>query len=314
MSSRNALAVMYHYVRPAGEDCPDGIRPLRTDEFELQLDWLQHRYRVLPPDGFLDAIAAGWRPAEPPPCLLTFDDGTRDHLEVAMPILERRGLSGVFFVITWPAEQGRMPLSHALHWALGLSDEVVWGRLVDRAGGESELGTPEDAERVYSYESPLRARVKYAANIALPENVTAEIIAELARENGTSLDHLAREWFLSADQVRELRGRGMTIGVHGRSHRSLQALGAEGIRSEIEHAVAYLEGLLGQRPTWFSCPFGGSGTDPELVSAMRAAARRAGIRAAVTTEKTTIAPGCDPMRLPRFDTIDLPPRRVRTEL
>ena len=127
-----ALAVTYHYVRERSAGVPGGIRPLWRDEFEQQLDWLSERYDIVHPDAFLAGVGAGDRP----PCLLTFDDGTRDHLEVVAPILSERGLSGVFFVLTWPLEERRMPLTHAVHWVLGENERQVW----EKFGGDEAEG------------------------------------------------------------------------------------------------------------------------------------------------------------------------------
>ena len=100
-----ALVVMYHYVRESIESSSSGIRPLLTGEFEEQLDWLEENYRIVSPEEFLSAAKGGYLRDGKAPCLLTFDDGTRDHLDVVAPILMRRSLSGVFFVLTWPSDR-----------------------------------------------------------------------------------------------------------------------------------------------------------------------------------------------------------------
>ncbi len=310
---RLPLVVMYHYVCPDDAPVPAGIRPLMTGDFERQLDWLERHFRILPAYEFLDAIRDEPHDGKPPPCLLTFDDGTRDHAEAATPILARRGLSGVFFVLTWPPELKRMPLTHAVHWLLSQGEESVW-QAFERAasrelGSADALGDPSEAARIYHYETPLRARIKYAANMALPPDVAERVVEQSIRASGQSPQRLAEEWFVSAEQIVAMRDAGMTIGLHGCSHRSLQVLGPEGIRTEIAHASAYMASLLGERPTWFACPFGGSGASHEAVDAMHAAMRDFGIRGSVTTQKSLVPRDCDPWRLPRFDTIDLPPRK-----
>src|SRR5438477_12798539 len=98
---------MYHYVWRDDEPAPRGIRPLLASEFEDQLDWLEERYDIVQPDEFLEILRRG-DCSQRPPCLLTFDDGTKDHARVVTPILARRGLGGLFFVLTWPIELGRM--------------------------------------------------------------------------------------------------------------------------------------------------------------------------------------------------------------
>jgi peptidoglycan/xylan/chitin deacetylase (PgdA/CDA1 family) len=53
--------------------------------------------RCLDEEG-LAACRSSWR-GWPRSCLLTFDDGSRSHLQIAAPELARRGLPGVFFVV-----------------------------------------------------------------------------------------------------------------------------------------------------------------------------------------------------------------------
>ncbi len=306
------VSVMYHYVRADGSDVPRGIRPFMTSEFEAQLDWLAERWDIVGADEFSAWLAGDTKRARPP-CLLTFDDGVRDQHEVILPILRRRGLSGVFFVLNWPLRDGRMPLTHLMHWVLGHDEETVWATFVDHAerhlGGRGVLGDDAAVQTVYPLDSLVRARIKYAANIALAPEVVEQIVAGTLAAEGLTADALTREWFATADDVRALHEAGMTIGMHGASHRSLQQLGPDAIRAEIADNHAYLADLLGEPPTWWACPFGGVSASPDLVSTMYGALARHGIGSAMTIEKGLITPGSDRMAIPRFDAIDLPPRR-----
>jgi peptidoglycan/xylan/chitin deacetylase (PgdA/CDA1 family) len=250
-----------------------------------------------------------------PPCLLTFDDGTRDHAEVVAPILASRGIGGVFFILSGPAEEALMPLTHAIHWLLGQPDEQTWEIFERYARDElcdlAALGDPAEAQRIYHYEPPLRARIKYAANMTMPQDATNQIIRRAAQQAGMSLEALAQEWFVSAEQIADMHRLGMTIGLHGHSHGSLQVLGPRGIAREIAHGSAYLARITGAKPTWWACPFGGSGASDETLSAMRAAMSSAGLTAAVTTRKAPVDRGSgDPLAIPRYDCIDLPPRKA----
>jgi peptidoglycan/xylan/chitin deacetylase (PgdA/CDA1 family) len=319
---RSGVVMMYHYVRPDGAAIPAGIRPMLAGEFERQLDWIGERYEIVGPREFLRWMGGDELSAKAP-CLLTFDDGTRDHAEVVTPILAGRGISGVFFVLTGPAEEGFMPLTHAIHWLLGQPDEQSWEIFERYARDElkdvAALGDPAEARRIYHYEPPLRARIKYAANMAMPQDATNEIVRRAADAAGISLAELARDWFVSAEQIAQMHQMGMTIGLHGHSHSSLQVLGAAGIAREIAHGSAYLARITGAAPTWWACPFGGTGASEQTLSAMRVAMSSAGLAAAVTTRKAPVARGggggggggCggDPLAIPRYDCIDLPPRK-----
>lgn len=264
------------------------------------------------------AVLRPWRemrlPSTKPPCLLSFDDGTKDHAQIVTPILARRGLSGVFFVLSGPARHGQMPLTHAMHWLLSADEQAVWDAFQryarDHLYGLDALGNPAEARRMYHYETPTRALIKYAANMAFPSEATEAIVESAARAAGQTMRELAGEWFVGGDDIRTMDAAGMTIAAHGRSHRSLQSLGSAGIGEEIRHCSDYIKSLLRRRPTWYACPFGGSGASLTEVNAMRDAMTESGIVASVSTVKRHVEPGADPLSLPRFDTIDLPPRRA----
>jgi peptidoglycan/xylan/chitin deacetylase (PgdA/CDA1 family) len=309
MNNASPIIVMYHYVRPDEKPVPGGIRPMLVSEFEHQLDWLAERYAIVGPDEFL----ASYRdPADRPPCLLTFDDGTRDHAEVATPILARRGLNGLFFIPTGPAERELMPLTHAVHWLLGQDEEMVWVAFqryaTEHLDGDRALGAANEAKRIYHYEPDLRARIKYAANMALPPEHTERIVETLVTAAGRSMADLAKEWFASPEQLRQMHEAGMTLGMHGVTHRSLQTLGAEGIRQEIEQCASFLTSITATAPTWWACPFGGSGASDDTIRAMNESLRALAIRGAVTTRAASVSPDDHPVALPRIDCIQLPPR------
>jgi peptidoglycan/xylan/chitin deacetylase (PgdA/CDA1 family) len=303
------LVVMYHYVHPAAPSEPTGVRPLLVEEFERQLDWLASRYEIARPAAFLDQLRAGPRPGAKPLCLLTFDDGSVDHATVVTPILARRGLGGVFFVLSGPAIDGLMPLTHAVHWALSQGDAAVWSALSEaaRAAGVS-TGDESAALKMYHYEPPVRAKLKHAANVALPTEVTRAALEQLAASRGTSLAALARGWFVSREQVRAMHAAGMTIGIHGQTHRSLQQMG-EGVADEIARCAAFVRECTGEPPTWWACPFGGAGAPADLHAAMRRAMVSHGIAASVSTEARPVRWGDDTLSLPRVDCVHLPPRK-----
>jgi peptidoglycan/xylan/chitin deacetylase (PgdA/CDA1 family) len=311
-SNLPGLAVMYHYVRSDHDTIPGGIRPLLVSEFEKQLDWLQQRYSIVNADTFVRWVTSN-QSSSKPPCLLTFDDGTRDHAQVITPILARRNLSGVFFILTGPAEEGLMPLTHGVHWLLGQADEEIWQLFEQYARDElknpAALGDDAEAKRIYHYESELRGRIKYAANMSMPPAATETIIQRAVEQEGLTLKELARNWFVSNAQIRSMHEAGMTIGLHGHSHSSLQVLGETGIRREIARGSAYLQKLTGEIPKWWACPFGGSGAAPAVISAMQDAMKSAGLQFAVITKKFPITGETSPQEIPRYDCIDLPPKK-----
>jgi peptidoglycan/xylan/chitin deacetylase (PgdA/CDA1 family) len=308
------MVVMYHYVRESLDSSPAGVRPLLVDEFEAQLDWIEDNFRVASAEEFLYSLDRESAKSEKPLCLLTFDDGTRDQIEIAAPILRRRSLPATFLVLTWPSEEHRMPVTHALHWALGQPEHQLWDKVKDFAksmpSGVDALGAPEEAAKIYHYETELRGLIKYAVNFAMSPDIAQNFVDGLIKSQGVDLSDVADEWFLTSQDIQQLHSYGMEVGMHGSSHRGLSQIGVQGMCEEIAHSSAYLKDLLGKPPTWFACPFDSflTAQNGGEMAVVHQACREVGVKAMITTRKAFVAKGTDSYKIPRFDCIDLPPR------
>ena len=96
--SRAPIVLMYHAIGAEGEPASAYVLPERR--FRRQMAWLTWRgYRVLS----LSDIVRARREHRLPPgrsVVLTFDDGYRDNLELACPILRRRHFPATIFMVT----------------------------------------------------------------------------------------------------------------------------------------------------------------------------------------------------------------------
>lgn len=120
---RALRVLMYHKVN----DRPENPLSVPVGLFDEQMALLRERgYAVVSLDAVLDHVA-GRAPLPPRAVLITFDDGYRDNLENAMPVLQRYGYPGVVFVPIGflddarplPHEErlaGRSLLNPTLHW------------------------------------------------------------------------------------------------------------------------------------------------------------------------------------------------------
>src|SRR5262249_31100324 len=90
--------LMYHRVLP--DDAPvDGIEPgmyVRTSTFEKHVAWLAARYELVTLAEAIDERRAG---RSRPAAVVTFDDGWRDNLLEAWPVLERHGARATNFLV-----------------------------------------------------------------------------------------------------------------------------------------------------------------------------------------------------------------------
>lgn len=87
---------------------------MSPDRFESHLAYFREAgYHTISLDDLRYALAQG-RPLPEQPIILTFDDGYVDNYNNAFPLLRKYGMTGNFFLITDPIDQGN---SQYLSWS-----------------------------------------------------------------------------------------------------------------------------------------------------------------------------------------------------
>lgn len=201
--------------------------------------------RFVPMDEVADRLAS---PATERFLAITADDGYRDNLTCALPVLEKHGAPMTIYVAPALIE-GTVDL----WWDL-LEDIVCRSDLIqlDTGAGRLSLDCATAAE-------------KYRANMTihnyltmeLPEEEQRRVIRELAASAGVDHARPSRETLMNWDEVRRAAAHPLlTIGAHTLSHFNLKRLSAERARREMSDGVKYLEIETGETPRHFSYPYG----------------------------------------------------------
>lgn len=202
---------------------------------------------------------------------ITFDDGYRDNLENALPILERYGLPATIFLTTAPMDS-REPM-----WF-----ERLAGAFRDTTCDRLDLEI--DIPRRYllrNREERLRANDRvYEQLRQLPnaERVTwlDRVLDQLGRPSLASRQGRMLTW----DDVRQMSRRGIDFGGHTVNHPFLSRLSGEGILAEASGCRVRIEEELQKPVRHFAYP-SGRASDFGLDNA--GLIRAAGYEAAVTT-------------------------------
>lgn len=304
--------VMYHYVRDLAHSRYPAIKALNTAEFEKQLDWITQRYTVC---STRDVIVAsrGGRPLPLNACLLTFDDGLIDHFTAVFPRLVARGLTGSFYPPAIAARQERVLDTHKIHFILAAAaphHDALAQRVRASIDARRKPGTASGDEMwaLHGVPSALDvaevAFVKRVLQRELQPQTRAEITDELFAEYvGVDEKTFARELYMDVGQLRCMIANGMEVGGHGAEHVWFEKVSLAAQRMEIDATVEFLAEVHGQQPVdWVMCyPFGSIGDTLTLLPPM-------GCALGLTTERGTASTLSTPLKLPRIDTIHLPPR------
>ncbi len=286
---RGAILAMHH-VRP-WIDRP--FAPNRLLEIEPTfLDAALSRMAAL---GFElvtmdEALRRMDEPSGKPFIALTFDDGYRDTLDQALPILERHAAPFTLYVTTGFAER------IARLWWVELEEAV---RLLDRVdvdvdGARLTLPAATLAEKRAAFDA-LYWRLRGGAEDQLLA-VIATLLDHAGLDSATIADHLCLAW----DGVERLARHPLcTIGVHTLTHPMLAKHGEDVIRHELADSRRRIEARIGRAARHLAYPVGDMASAGPRETTMAASL---GFASAVTTRPGMIFPGHrhHPTALPRL--------------
>ncbi len=283
--------LMFHHVRPHRDRAfaPNDMLEITPDFLDAALTRLRALgYRILPLDVALEEVeAAGTAeagggaasPAAPPFAVLTFDDGYRDNLVHALPVLEKHRAPFTVYVTTGYAER------RARLWWVELEEAIRRApRVEGRVGGAAlslPAGTAAEKSRAF--------RAVYWPLRAGGEDRLLAAVGALAAEQGVDGRALVEELCMDWGEIEGLAAHPLaTVGAHTLSHPRLARLDAAEMRTELGAAKAILEARLGRPVAHVAYPVG----DPGSAGAREFAAAAAfGYRSAVTTRPGLVHPG-----------------------
>jgi peptidoglycan/xylan/chitin deacetylase (PgdA/CDA1 family) len=210
---------------------------------------------------------------------LTFDDGYRDNLEYAYPLLKEAGLPFALYVATsFPDRVGEL-------WWLALEAVIARnnriGLVIDGRNRTFACGTVAEKRGLYNeLYWWLRGRPTEAEMRAIVRNLAACYAVDIAafcRDECMDWQELA---MLAADPL-------VTIGAHTVNHPMLAKIPENAVGTEIGMSRAVIEAALGVKPRHFAYPVGDPTSAGEREFAIAAAL---GFKTAVTTRPGMLFP------------------------
>lgn len=265
MRKRRAMAVLC-YHRVSSESDPLGLA-VTPDEFASHMDVLAQSTQVEAVDGArFEAIWHGHEAyGRRVPVLVTFDDGYRDNLLDALPVMRSRGIPAVVFVTTGVLD-GKPLWYDLLERVLRLHPREALSELAALLGREPCAGVqaedlPGWAHLIKQLDTPRAGAVR------------------------ACLERLCGGWsgegrYLSADDLRAWTNAGNAVGAHTRLHPALSRIDDATALAELDASKRELETLLNAPVRLFAYPFGEAGDFGETHAAMLA---RLGYTMAFTT-------------------------------
>lgn len=258
---------------PLGVNDHLSIRPKFLDALLAEMKRLGTRFVSM--DEAAERLSSGGRGERF--ATVTADDGYRDNIVEALPVLEKH----------------QVPIT--IYVAPGLVDGAVdlWWEVLERAVAAADrLSLPDG--RMVDCGIPAAKREAFARLLTIltteiEERQQRDAVRDLARQAGVDTGAPARQALMGWDELRRAAAHPLvTIGAHTIHHYHLRRLGAEEALSEMAEAGSVLAARLGQKPRHMAYPYGyplAVGLrEPEL-------ARQAGYVSAVTTRHGVLLPG-----------------------
>jgi peptidoglycan/xylan/chitin deacetylase (PgdA/CDA1 family) len=304
----NITIVMYHYVREIQNSPYSNIKGLEFEGFKRQLDYIENNFTIISPQQLIDYKYNNQMPNNA--CLLTFDDGYKDHIVYVMPELLNRNLQGAFFPPVKPVVE-REPLDvNRIHFILACCrDFQILVKKLNELCCENNITTNLLSEywRLYGvssrYDIPEVMYVKHMLQHALPEDIRNSITKTLFEAYvGKDQSTFADELYLSIDDTKKLVQEGMYVGSHGYSHLWLNKEKKSSQENEINISLSFLNTIGAQTKDWIMCyPYGAYNEDTLKIIEQKECAIGLTTKVGIAElDKTNL------LELPRFDTNDFP--------
>lgn len=251
-------------------DDDDPFMPsLPTSVFAARMEHIARHYTVLTVETLVERLREGRVPRKA--VALTFDDGYRDNLTHAAPILARYGLPATVFLTTGCVGTREMLWFDRLAEALKTTTRTHL-----QLAGQGALALGSTAERLRA----LQAALSYLKR--MPDAERRQTLDEFLRELKVGALDGPKRLMLSWDEVGVLRGLGFSVGAHTVSHPILSRVSAEDAWQEIVGSKHAIERALGSQARAFAYPNGGREDVTELTVRL---VRDAGFTCAVTTRR-----------------------------
>lgn len=189
-----------------------------------------------------------------PAVAISLDDGYRDNLKAALPILQKYGAKGTVYVEAGAVGDGKLSWTHGYFWVLHHKGFDFFLERYKKYSKDQNAVSRLDAEAKAGGDLRyhLKRILKYEANVNDRDSVCETIL----REAGGDPAAIVKNLYLSPDEVRELDRAGVEIGGHTVSHPILARCADGEVEREIGDGRRRLEAWIGHGIETFAYPWG----------------------------------------------------------
>jgi peptidoglycan/xylan/chitin deacetylase (PgdA/CDA1 family) len=259
--------ILYHGVS-SDKNEQRSSQVIETRVFEKQANYLKKHYVNVP----LSDLVAG-SPFPYNGVTITFDDGYKNNLQYAAPVLSRAGFTAAVFInpaFVDLADKGVHPAMwwDILDYLINADNYQVFAAIMRENGAaiDARVGFQQTKEDI---EEKLKE---------LPAD-KSEAINELFRQRyKKEISRCCFPALMDWREIKELSASGFEIGAHTMRHVSVASIGPEQYNEELVRPKALIESKIGEDVLAFSFPYG---NDKHFIPAVLPVLKSAGYRLAL---------------------------------
>ena len=297
------FAIEFHYFTDRQKH-PPCQGALTAEAFTDILAYLDRHYELMPAEDFFETALAG-KGTDRQICL-SFDDGVSSQWDVAVPCLEKAGLTGMFFCYSahYAGKPSMIEIYHDYRFRCFSSVDAFYSRFFQLLRQDPEFAAPELTEKLrsFSYDDYLihcpwhsysDKLFRYTRDRLLSGKQFERLMERMMTESGYAWKEKAAALWMREDQLRALNRNGHMIGLHSHTHPTdISGFSEARQRKEYETNAKHLERILGSPVKIAAFPCGKDNADTRDILLSL------GIRMAFSAEMTGQG---DLMRMPRMN-------------
>jgi len=278
-----AVVLMYHRI--TGLEFDPWRLGVAPDRFAEQMELVQRYFDVVPLSELADGLERGVVSSRT--VAVTFDDGYRDLLYNAKPVLERLGVPGTVFVASGYVGSGRNFWWDALELICFSPNRPTKGQIgLEALGGDWAQESGELYMALWEQLHPL------------PDAPRRAVLEELAQAAGVDPD--ADPQTMTVDELTQLAaGDVVDIGGHTVTHPALADLPLDEQLEEMANSRTQLEAFIGRPVTSFCFPHG------RYTQESLGLLPTAGYRQGCVSVRALVRPGAYRFEIPRWQATNL---------
>ena len=238
--------IMYHYVKDVKNSLFPKLKALDFNDFKFQINFLKKKYDIISIEEFYNNDFNKKRKN----CILTFDDGYRDHYDFVFETLVKNNIKGAFYPPVDVILSNKLLDVNKIHIILASADEK---KIFERLKFHYNLrNTSKNSLDFYiqkintfcRYDNEITVIIKRLLQTSLDYELRQQLCDDLLKDFCKhSLKDLNNLFYLSRDQISEMKDNGMHFGSHGKSHFWFESLNTDLQESEISDSKLFLDNI-----------------------------------------------------------------------